>query len=691
MIDLLSGRGHAVGPSLPLLVALTGLGFPSATALASEPEVLDPVVVTATRLEGDAGDRSAAVSVIDAATIRDGRQLLGLDEALGGVPGVYAQGRYNFAQDLRLSVRGLGARASFGIRGLRIFVDGVPATTPDGQSSVDDIDLAGLERIEVLRGPSGALYGSAAGGVLSLASEAPVEASFAEARLGAGEFGARQYRVLGSWAGEDQGALASVSRESIDGHRVNAQAERSLLNARWTGAAGEHTRLDATLALLDAPTAQDPGGLTAEQVAEDPGQAAPINLRFDTGEVVRQQRLGLTSRTAVGEDSELRLRAYAVARDFSNKLPFNATELDRRYGGLGLEYARSRDWLGRPARTLVGADLDLQDDDRLRRDNDDGVLGAVNFQQREQVESLGLFALHEQALAEAWRLDLGLRYDWLDLQARDAFLADGDDSGRTRFDQLSPSLGLAYLPGPSWNAYARIASAFETPTTTELARADGGGGFNADLEPETAWNYELGLRARPQPNLRMELAAFLIEIRDQLVPREIVGSPGRFSYENAGRSRNLGLEAALGLGGRTGWGLELAYTLQDFRYRRFTDADGVVLDGKRVPGVPRYLLNAALSYRAPAGWYATLEGRRVGELFAEDENAVPVDAYALADLRLGYRGATAAWDYGVYAGVNNLFDADYNANVRINARGGRYFEPAPGRNLYLGLNAARYF
>jgi iron complex outermembrane receptor protein len=669
----------------------TILQFP-APAHPAEPVVdIEPVVVRSTRLETRLEEAPAATSVVPYDRIQPGRQQLGLDESLIGIPGVFSLNRYNFAQDLRIAIRGFGARSSFGIRGVRILVDGIPATLPDGQSNVDDIDLGSLDRIEVLRGPAGSLYGASAGGVLSLETESGSGPPFGEGRLATGDYGFRQAQLK---TGGDDGRtsyLVNLSGLELDGYREQSATERSLINAKVVHRPGPDRSLTGVFSAVDSPLAEDPGGLTADQVAQDRRQAAPLNQRFQTGEAVRQQRAGVVWDQGLGEGQGLRARGYIVNRDFNNRLPFSAVELERLAGGGGFEYRRE-DSLGAKAyRLLLGIDLDAQDDERLRRENDDGELGDTTAEQREQVTSAGLFARYEQSLTDALRLDLGLRYDAVRIRVDDDFLADGDDSGERTFRQPGPSAALLWRVRDNLNAYARIATAFETPTTVELANPDGGGGFNEDLEPQTAINYEIGAKAR-LGRTAFELALFRIDVEDQLLPFEIPSSPGRFAFENAGESRHEGLEAGATVALAPAWGLALAYTYSNFRFIRFTDADGQSFDGNRIPGVPRDLFDLALRYRDDRGLYAALEARYAGEFFADNANTVKIDPYTVVHLHAGRDFLIGRrWLLGAYAGINNALDELYNDNVRLNATGGRYYEPAPERNAYVGISLGYEF
>ncbi|VAW86763.1 TonB-dependent receptor, partial [hydrothermal vent metagenome] len=662
-------------------------------AVAQLPAAAEPlsITITAGRLDNTLADTPAAASVLTDDALHGARQQLGLDEVLAGVPGVFAVNRYNFAQDLRLSIRGFGTRANFGIRGVRILIDGIPATTPDGQSSVDDIDLDTLQRIEIIRGPAGALYGPSAGGVLSLETQQSMTSPSIEGGIKNGGYGMRDVRFKGNRSHGDFAYAVNVSQLQIDGYRAQSATERALFNGRFDYNLAAGGELIATLALLDAPLAQDAGGLTAEQVRTDPRQAAPLSLRFDTGESVRQQRFGVHSSHPLAGGAELRLSSYFVQRDFANRLPFNRIELDRKFGGVGVEYQREKRWLGAFGRLLLGFDLDYQDDQRRRRENLAGTAGKLRFNQRERVMNSGIFIVREQQLTTQLRLDIGLRYDRLRIEADDRFLSNGDDSDAITFSHWSPSAALLVKTGRASRLYLRIATGFETPTTTELARSDGGGGFNNTLAPATSVNYELGARITVAPDIQIEAALFQIDVDDQLVPFEIATSPGRFAFENAGRSRHRGLETALSLGAHRGWGVQLAYTYSDFRFIKFTDKNSLALDGNDLPGVPTHLLNLELRYRHYSGAFIAFDTRYTGRYYADNLNTVEIAPFINNGLRLSYPHAVGNWRFNISGGILNLFDESYFANVRLNATAGRYFEPAPDRHGYLDFRVGREF
>lgn len=667
-----------------LSLLLVGLPIAAAYPQQAADRDVDEIVVTASRTQSALRELARSVSIVDKDRIQRGTQQLALDEALAGVPGLYLQNRYNFAQDLRVAMRGFGARSAFGIRGVKVVVDGIPETLPDGQAGVDSIDLGSTQRIEVLRGPSSSLYGNASGGVIAIETESGGDARFVEGAIAGGELGYEKYQLK---TGGEAGAvdyLVNVSRQELDGYRDHSLTEGTLINTKVGIDISPRDRLTVTFNHTDQPTADDPGGINAAQAAADRRSARDRNVLFDAGEALDQQRLGFLYRRD-GESGDLTIRNYYVWRDFSNRLPFvggGAVDLDRFFYGIGVQYSFG-ELLPDPWTLAVGLDVDRQDDDRRRFNNNEGTLGPLSFDQDERVDANGLYAQASYRLSERWLLTAGLRYDEIDFDVRDNFLANGDDSGRVSFDRWSPSLGLSVQIG-SGALFANFSNSFETPTTTELANPDGSGGFNQSLEPQIADNFELGYRLN-RDGLSLELAVFSIDLEDELVPFELAAFPGRTFFANAGESGRTGLETAVAWRSDYGIGLEASFTWSDFTFDRFVDDNGNDFSGNELPGLPERFGYFALTYQNDRGFDARLESSYSGSLFANNANDVEVDSFTVTSLRVGYEVSTGSWVLRPFLGINNIFDERYNSNIRINAFGARYFEPAPERNAYAGV------
>lgn len=648
---------------------------------------LDEIEVYATRTHKRISEVPAAISVVTKDDIQRGRQQLALDESLAAVPGVFIQDRYNFSRDLRIAIRGFGARSGFGIRGVKILVDGIPESLPDGQGQSDAIDLGSTERIEVIRGPSSSLYGNASGGVINITSERGPADPFVEMRLSVGEFDFNQVQLK---AGGDTGRfnyLVNVSKMEFDGYRAHSETENTLLNARFSYAIDDESELNIVVNATDQPVANDPGGIDLAQAQADPTSARQQNVDFDTGEVLEQQRLGLTYRKSFGEQHEIRLRNHYVWRDFANTLPFTgggSTQFERLYVGGGAAYAYNGEWWGHKNSLIVGLDVDRQDDDRQRYDNNMGVLGPLIADQNELVTNIGLFLQNEIALSDDFALTLGLRYDEIEYEVEDKFLADGNDSAKRTLDEVSPMFGVLYSPFDTANFYATISTAFEAPTTVELTNPSGTGGFNPNVDPQLATNYEVGVKGTLAERSNYELALFSIDVEDELIPFDV---GGRDIYDNAGESSRKGVEIAFASEPVDGLKLMFAYTYSDFEFDRFVDDNGNDYSGNTIPGIPENVFRGEVAYTHSSGFYGIIDARNVGKLYANNANTVATDSYTVVNLRSGLADwRLGNWVLEPFVGVNNLTDETYSAEIRINTFGGRYYEPAPDRHFYGGLS-----
>jgi iron complex outermembrane receptor protein len=676
------------------LTALCSLAVASgALAQDNEGNVLEEIVVTATRIEQSIDEVPAAISVVTQDDIQLARQQLALDESLSRVPGVFMQNRYNFAQDLRISIRGFGARANFGIRGIKILVDGIPETLPDGQGSVDGIDIGATSQIEVLRGPSSSIYGNASGGVISVITEPPPMEKTAQVRLSAGEYGFRKVQAKFGGQGDRVGYMLSVSDSEIDGYREQSRAENTQFTGRFNVDLGDERELLAVLNYTDQPTSDDPGGINAAQAASDPRSARDLNLLYDAGEFLEQSRIGFVYSMPLGDKHELTARNYYVWRDFGNSLPFfggGQVDLDRFFSGGGFTYSYNGALGGKDNKLIVGVDYDHQDDDRLRYDNDNGVRGSLTFDQNETVDSKGFYVQDVLSLSETVDLNLGLRYDEVEFDVTDRFLSDGNDSGVRSLDDVSPMAGISVALSDRLHLYGTYSSAFETPTTTEFANPSGGGGFNGGLDPQTARNLEVGLRGTFNDRNRFDLALFDIKVDDELVPYELADFPGRDFFRNAATSSRQGIELSLVSQPTDTIRTTVSYTHSNFEFDDFPvydDANNVVNNyaGNTIPGTAESVFFGEINYLHPRGWFVSWDVLYIGEQYANNTNSALVDDYTVSNLRLGMDYDLGSITLSPFIGVNNLFDESYFSNIRINAFGGRFYEPAPERNAFAGV------
>ena len=648
---------------------------------------LDEIEVTATRLDSTLLRSSRSVSVVGKDEIQNATQLLAMDEVLAGIPGLYMQNRYNFSQDLRVSLRGFGARSAFGIRGIKVIVDGIPETLPDGQAGVDSIDLSSASRIEVIRGPSSSNFGNASGGVIAIETETGSDPGFVQTTIATGDLGYSKFQLKSGGKTENMNYLINFSKQELDGYREHSVSEGSLMNAKFGFNLSEIDRLKLSLNYTDQPKSQDPGGINLSQVNTDRKSARDRNLSYDSGESLNQKRIGLVYERD-HSSGLLTVRNYYVTRDFSNKLPFKnggSVNIDREFYGFGMQYQFGES-LPENFSITTGFDIDRQDDDRKRFNNDSGKLGSMSFDQQEKVSSNGLF-VQSRYDAGNWSISSGIRYDEVKFDITDRFLSNGDDSGEIEFDAVSPSFGLNYVMENA-SIFASMSSSFETPTTTELANPDASGGFNALLKPQEANNIEIGYKSIKNDIYR-EIAVFNIDLNDELVPYELEEFPGRTFYSNVGKSSRKGIETLVSWSVKPNLTLDASYTYSDFSFDSFIDKNNKDFSGSKLPGLPESFAYFGIRFENENGLNMNFNLNYSGDLFANNANTVKVQAYTVSNFRLSYNISKRNWKILPYMGMNNIFDTEFNSNIRINAFGSRYYEPAPERNSYLGITFTR--
>ena len=658
-------------------------------------------MVTATRVPQAGFDLPAAIDAIAARVIREDNPQVNLSETLNRVPGIVVQNRQNYAQDLQISSRGFGARSTFGVRGVRLIADGIPATMPDGQGQASTFDLASAERIEVLRGPFASLYGNSSGGVVQVFTADGPECPTVDAAFMAGSYG--QWRA-GVRAGATAGALnalVSASRYETGGYREHSAAVRDQFNAKLKATLPRGT-VTFIVNALRQPDTQDPLGLTRAQFEADPRQVDPAAIAFDTRKTIRQSQAGLVYDVDITPRASLQGRVYLGDRRVIQYLgqpgdtPLGSggvVDLDRTYGGAGLRLTHR---LGgaRPLTLSVGADHDTLDELRRGYVNVAGRQGALRRDEDDTVSSTDFYAQAEWELSPAWVLSAGARRSAVRFRVDDHFFtpANPDDSGSLTHRRTTPVAGIVFKASPALRLYANAGAGFETPTFAELAYRPGGvSGLNFDLRPARSRHAEAGVKARLAEGTTANVALFRIDTRDEIVTNSSSG--GRTDFRNAARTRRDGLEVALEARLAPGWQASFAYTALDARFTEpFTSGSppSVVPSGRRLPGVPRSTAFAELVWRDGA-LHAGLEMRYVGRVPVNEANSDFAPSYTVGNLRIGYEHRVGPWKLREFVRVDNLADRRYAGSVIVAEARGRFFEPAPERNVMAGIEVSRAF
>lgn len=668
---------------------------PGETALAPS------IVVTATRSEHSSFDLPVSIDRIDAEAIRDGRPMINLSESLPRVPGVVVQNRQNYSQDLQISSRGFGARTQFGVRGVRLYADGIPATSPDGQGQTSNFDLGSAERIEVMRGPFSTLYGNASGGVIQVFTEnGPPEPTLTPS-LAAGSYGTLRYGLkLGG-----PSYVMDASRFNTEGYRDHSAAEKDLVNGKFGFRPDADTRANLIVNSVAQP-AQDPAGLRRDQVEQNPRQVDPSVLQFNTRKNVRQDQFGTTLERRVSASDNVRLAFYGGARDVEQFLaiPLGAqnvatssgavVSLDRGYYGLDLRWAHATRLVDQPFTFTIGSDYDYQKERRRGYINNNGSIGNLKRDEDDSVHSAAVYTQGEWKFAPDWSVHAGIRRTEVSFYSRDYYIVAGnpDDSGRISFNNTSPAAGLVYRVSPELNLYGNIGKGFETPTFAELAyRSDGTTGLNFALKPSTSVNTELGAKVLLPNGLRLNFAVFHIETRNEIVVDTAAG--GRSTFKNASRTTRDGAEWLWSWRVFDSVDLLAALAYVDARYREDFTSNGVTTSaGNYIPGVPRRTAYGEARWAPPGRRFSTaLELRYSDRIFTSDANSEFAYPYTVFNWRVVFDQRLGAWRLSEFLRVENLFSKSYTGSVIVGDTNRRFFEPAPPRNFMIGMTASLPF
>jgi iron complex outermembrane receptor protein len=689
-----------------LAAALVAFALP---ATAADQDLPDQVVVTATRSPQSAMDVAASVDRIDAERIHDGQLQVNLSESLSAVAGVNAASRQNYAQDLQLSVRGFGARSAFGVRGIRLYTDGIPATMPDGQGQVSHFDLGSIDHIEVLRGPYSALYGNSSGGVIAAYTADPPQQPRVDASLAAGSLGVRriQAAMLGEFAGG--GGVIDASHFETDGYRRHSAAQRDTFNARMQWQLGASTHLALTGNALDSPLAQDPLGLKRAQLAQDPRQAGDNALKYNARKSVSQQQLGAELRHEAGNLGQFTLMAYGghratiqfqatpQASQGSPRHPGGVVDLDRNYRGADLRWQLDRDRQAGAWRLVTGLAYDGLDEQRRGYLNFDGdllgVQGELRRNEANRVYDFDQYAQLQWQAKGGWNALAGLRHSSVAVRSDNFHGAAAGTESSVRYSATTPVAGLTLPLHHGLNAYAAYGRGFETPTLNELAYRSTNGslqGLNIALRPSRSDSEEIGLKLR-QPLWSAQLAGFRTRATDELAV--LANASGRSVYTNIPETLRRGIELSLRSAGDRALSGELAWTSLDATVEHdYQSCTGLpcsavtITRGSNLPAVPRQSLYAGLTGRLPGhGLAATFEALHRDRIYVNDLNSDAADGYWVANLHVDFTQVSARWRLEESLRIDNLFDRAYVGSVIVNESNSRFFEPAPGRTVYLLL------
>jgi iron complex outermembrane receptor protein len=674
---------------------------------------LSPVVVTATRVAQASFDLPTSIDRIDQAAIQPGQLQVNISESLMTVPGVSAESRQNYAQDLQLSVRGFGARSSFGVRGVRLYADGIPGTMPDGQGQFSQFDLGSAGHMEVLRGPFSALYGNSSGGVISIFTEDAKPGYFIDGTAEYGTFNTQRYAVMTTGNDGFINYVVDAAHFQTEGYRDHSDAERNNFNSKLHFALSEAASLTFVVNAIETPFVQDPLGLTRAQLGANPRQAGTGAIPYNTRKDLHQQQAGIifddqlseadhwSTTFYMGHRATTQFQAIPQATEEKEPLyPGGVIDLDRAFFGIDSHVSDERTLGAGPLQIVAGIAYDDLEETRKGFLNyvgsDLGVEGAIRRDDANHVYDFDQYVQAQWDPDARWRLTAGVRNNLVETSSHNDLPDAVDPDSFVRYTAVDPVAGALFHVSPAVNAYAAYGKGFETPTLNDLAYRSVDGslpGLNTGLKPARSDNYELGVKTAAGP-VRAELAGFYIKTIDELAVLQNFN--GRAVEQNIGETTRHGAELALDADLGRNFTARVAYTyIRAIVTEAYATCIGtpckpaVVEAGSYLPAVPMNAVYAGLTWSyAPRGLTVTAETQGRASIYANDRNTASAAGYWETNLRAGLAQETRRWRFTEFARLDNVFDRAYVGTVIVNESNSRYFEAAPGRTSYIMFTAA---
>jgi len=689
--------------SLPLACGMMAGALAHADDLATGGREFPPLVITGSYI---AAPSLSSVDVVRQPEISDGQLGVNVSEVLQRVPGLVVQNRQNYAQDLQISSRGFGARAAFGVRGLKLLSDGIPASTPDGQGQAATFNLDVAERFEVLRGPAATLYGGNSGGVIQMFSRDGYGSPKVGAETMFGSDGFNRNHLSAEGGTDQAGFLLDASRMDTDGYRDHSAARRDQTFAKLNFRPDDDSRMALIFSSLEQNDTEDPMGQTWDAYKDDPRSVAAVAQTFNTRKSIDHQQLGMNYERYFG-DATLQANLYAGQRSVIQYLSIpkgvvsnsqrggGVVDFDREFHGGTLRWIQPVSGVPGELTVTTGVDYDRSRDDRRGYQNFSGdALGVKGELRRDEDDIATSLDPYIQARWELgnWTMDAGLRRSSMEMEVNDHYRVNGDSSGSKKYQQNNPSISVMYAFSPGLHGYVSAGKGFETPTQAEMAYAPGlVEGFNFNLEPATSTHYEIGLKAKVAGSTRVNAAMFVIRTDDEIVVAS--STDGRTSYQNAGKTLRRGFELGVQSDLSEHWQATLAYTRLDATYDEdFVVGASNIEKGNHLPGVPGSSLFAELVWKPTDGISMGFEGQHRGKVYVEDSNQdKPAPSYAVFNWRTRFEQRVGPWLFHELVRIDNLLDRQYVGSVKVGDSNARYYEAAPGRSWYMGAGTEYVF
>lgn len=642
---------------------------------------LKEVIVSITKIKENIKNSPFAISSKSFSKFQTSAKQFYLSEYIESVPGVFISNDNNFAQDSRISIRGFGSRANFGIRGIKLIVDGVPETTPDGQSQIDNLNLEIIEKIEIIRGTSSSLYGNSSAGVIKIQSISEFDKNFTKIGYALGSNNQEKKQALVGIKSNETFYTFLVSETKGDGYRNFGDFKNSNINFRVKKNISKDSWLSFNFNIVDSPYSNDPGGLTIEEVNLDREQARERNLQYKTSEEINHYKASSSFNKKLNEKLSFSTYAFISNRNFNGKIPVKnggAIDLKRKYWGIGGSFLfKSK------LKTQIGFDIGNQNDRRKRYNNDIGITGDQVLDQNEKFSNLGIYLVNNYNLNRL-SISSGLRYDTNKVKLEDLFFFDGDFSGNITLNSFNPSLGLNYKLNKKSRIFINTSSGFETPTLNEFSSSPIGTGFNKNLKSQINMGFELGFSLfDTQKKSNIDLVYFKSITNDEILSYEDEKFPNQKFYNNAGKTERNGIEIT-GFYTLNRTIISSSYSLGDYVFKEFVE-NNFNYKGNKIPGIPNDIFTLSIEHKTINELFLNLNFKNIGALYANNSNTIKIDEFNTFNFKIGKKFKLSRSIVYPYLIISNVFDNEYFDNIRINAFGGRYYEPAPKRTIFGGI------
>ena len=642
---------------------------------------LKEVIVSITKIKENIKNSPFAISSKSFSKFQTSAKQFYLSEYIESVPGVFISNDNNFAQDSRISIRGFGSRANFGIRGIKLIVDGVPETTPDGQSQIDNLNLEIIEKIEIIRGTSSSLYGNSSAGVIKIQSISEFDKNFTKIGYALGSNNQEKKQALVGIKSNETFYTFLVSETKGDGYRNFGDFKNSNINFRVKKNISKDSWLNFNFNIVHSPYSNDPGGLTIEEVKQDREQARERNLQYKTSEEINHYKASSSFNKKLNEKLSFSTYAFISNRNFNGKIPVKnggAIDLKRKYWGIGGSFLfKSK------LKTQIGFDVGNQNDRRKRYNNDIGITGNQVLDQNEKFSNLGIYLVNNYNLNRL-SISSGIRYDTNKVKLEDLFFSDGDSSGNIILNSLNPSLGINYKLNKKSRIFINTSSGFETPTLNEFSSSPIGTGFNKNLKSQINMGFELGFSLYDtQKKSNIDLVYFKSITNDEILSYEDEKFPNQKFYNNAGKTERNGIEIT-GFYTLNRTVISSSYSLGDYVFKEFFE-NNFNYKGNKIPGIPNDIFTLSIEHKTINELSLNLNFKNIGALYANNSNTIKVDEFNTFNFKIGKEIKLSRSIIYPYLIISNVFDNEYFDNIRINAFGGRYYEPAPKRTIFGGI------